>query len=333
MAKRIVFTILLLFLLSCRDSGKPVWHWALESRSYADPVFQDSSIFVVSQKGEVIHGNYKTGERIWSRKVPGEVFASPAVEENRLFIANYPGSVFCWQTDSGQEIWHKEIGEQIQAPLTATKGLLLIPTAGGTLLALSTKSGEIQWSIGGNQKYNTRVVIHDRYLLIGGWGKILYCLKRDGSIHWQFQSASMLTEDAMVSGDTVYLSTYDDYVYALELTTGRKKWEYHAKYPTNAIVMENELLFASEQEIHVLNPNTGKLLRKFQIGIPVTHVYDVSGRCFLASQKLYELDPGTGTLSSRLSLQAPVFKVAFPTGRTIVTDEVRSVFGYSSIHE
>lgn len=47
--------------------------------------------------------------------------------------------------------------------------MLLVPSRTGTLYAFSTKDGQLLWKHPGNLKYNTKVIVKDPYLLIGGW--------------------------------------------------------------------------------------------------------------------------------------------------------------------
>ena len=106
--------LLLLVLIACHNSAKPVWRWTLQSRCYADPVIEGRILYVVSAAGEVIAGETRSGRQIWSQKLPGSIVAAPAVSDSMLLIATQQGHVFALekkkrQADLAKTIFRRRI--------------------------------------------------------------------------------------------------------------------------------------------------------------------------------------------------------------------------------
>lgn len=324
-----ILILLLLFLAACKTSHTPVWHWNLESRTYADPIIDGKTICVVSQAGEIILGEYETGKKVWTRKLAGQILGSPAVSQEYLFAATQEGDVAAFHKQSGNKIWTKHLEDTFSAPLTSAQNMLIAPSQNGRLFALSQNNGELVWQHEGNKRYNARAIHHGSYILIGGWSGGFYCFRMNGTINWKFQGSSRLTEEAVVRKNTVFFPDHDNYVYAFEIPSGKLLWRYGVRNPTNLILAGDELVVGDgETNLYVLQPDSGKLLKKINVRRRIYRIYELHQKCIVVSGNAEEIDIVRTEISPFLSTPEPIFKLAFPKGFIIATGEAFSVYGY-----
>jgi eukaryotic-like serine/threonine-protein kinase len=329
--------IFLLFLLlstfvSCGSSTKVVWKWVLQSRCYAQPILDGDNVYIVSQKGEVISGDIATGKKNWSIMVNGPILADPDFNQDHIFVSTQNGSVIALKKKDGSVFWSANYPEDsFTAPLTVVKEMLLAPSRTGNLYAFSTKDGHLLWKHEGNVKYNTKVIVKDPYLFIGGWNNDFFCFRKDGTVNWKYRASYRIVENALVHNNTVYFDAHDSYVYALEVPTGKLKWRYRADYdqPTEMLLIGNELLFGSNDFLEVLDPQTGKRIRKIKTPQIVDRLYAWNNKCVFVYMNVYIVDPKTGSAEVLIPGKGPFFKIAFGKQHFIVTDENTGVYGYS----
>lgn len=121
-----------------------------------------------------------------------------------------------------------------------------------------------------------------------------------GQVEWQFQTNAPLYAAPSVAGDTVYLSTGDKRIVALDAETGETKWEYPVTGPVNSSpAIAGNLVFVGLRDgrLLALDKLTGTLAWEFQTGdlvygSPAVHqgvVYIGSG-----DFHVYALDALTG---------------------------------------
>lgn len=339
MNRLFLFVLLILAtFLACsqRSSFQSQWQWNLKGRSYADPLIDGSNVYVVSQAGEVIAGNYKDGVKKWTQKMNSAIISSPTISGDSLIVATQSGLVYSLNKNTGAEIWKRALNEGVEAPLTSDQQIIFIPTATGNLHALSAAEGKTVWIHRGSVKFNAKPLLHNSYIFIGGWDGNLISLKMDGTLNWRFKASSKITEDAVGHKNIVYTVTHGDSIYALDVPTGRLLWSYKASYPSNLLHLTERILFGDlKGTVHSLHPLTGKLIAKAQLDRkPIQRIYNCNGQSMVITGKILRFDPPSGQSQIMFSEQPPAFKIACTGDMFIVTDEVYSVRGYlSTVHK
>lgn len=329
--KAIDLLVIALFLAACGCSSDrtPVWQWKLESRSYADPVIDQNKVYIVSQAGEVIAGEYLTGKVIWKRKIDGSILAAPAVSKMALFTATENGNVYALDKLSGNDIWKKHLKDSFLAPLSVASELVILPSGNGTLRAIFQSTGDPKWENTGNKKYNTRAVVSNGYILIGGWGSNFYCVRMDGTTNWTFKTGGILVEEATIFENSVFFSGRDNHVYGLEISTGKLLWRFPVSSPTRTILVDNKIVFGDDRgTLYSVQPENGNLIKKITVRKQISQLYPFGKSCIVVSRQAYEINPNEGRISPLISLPEPIFKMTISNQSLVVTDELYSIYGF-----
>ena len=331
---RIFLILAFLFTVCCKqDPGEPVWKIRLQSRPYADPIIRREKYYVFSQAGEVVCGDARTGKKNWTQKLAGPILGTPAFSEDSLFLVTQDGFVYALDPENGSQKWQIQLKDQFIAPLAIFSDTILLPSETGTLYALSQNNGSEKWRFSGQRKFNAGAQIRGNNVLIGGWNKQFTCLKQDGSANWKLTTAEIITGDPVVLNNSVFFPCYDHFVYAVEIPTGRLLWRFPAVQPSNVVILNQEIIFASGTDLVSVSPDSGKLLRRMKFGKPVSRIYSENSNLFVVARNVYRIRPVDATVSVAIQAPQPVFKLSFGVGMILASDELYSIYGYGKSKE
>ncbi len=119
---------------------------------------------------------------------------------------------------------------------------------------------------------------------------------------WEFETGDAVQSHVTVSGDTVYVSSLDGKVYALNAgKDGKRRWAAATKGPVvSTPVVDGELVYAGslDNTFYAFESSSGKVRWKHDTGSPVFSTAAVAAGtvCFGGNGKIFGLDSRTGSL-------------------------------------
>lgn len=144
--------------------------------------------------------------------------------------------------DGLNPVWTAQIGEGnsraarlISAPVVAEGRVYTIDTR-ATVRAFDVNSGATIWStpVGGDSADTSSLfgggVAYDagRIYATNGLGQVAAIDAATGALAWIVQPAGPLRGSPSVQGDTLYVITQDNQIYALDKTSGERRWNQNA---------------------------------------------------------------------------------------------------------
>lgn len=146
------------------------------------------TVYVGTHDGRLLALSPEDGHRIWEAEVGGPVIASPALAEGRVFVGSMDGRLSAWDAGVGERLWSFDTG----APVTAT------PVSDGRIVLGSSRSYDLHAldAVTGQPVWN-------RYV----W------------FSW------IESTPALVDGVAYVGSSDASRVFALELRSGRSRWQ------------------------------------------------------------------------------------------------------------
>lgn len=98
-------------------------------------------------------------------------------------------------------------------------------------------------------------------------------------ILWQFKTKDSIESAAAVVGDTVYVGSQDEHLYALDLATGKEKWKLKAGPFKVAPGVRGGAVYAGDQDgtFHCLDAATGKPRWTFKVEAEITSAASFAG--------------------------------------------------------
>jgi len=131
---------------------------------------------------------------------------------------------------------------------------------------------------------------------------------------WQFKAEEEIRSTPTVSGKQVFVTVYDNNLYALDADTGQLKW----KYPADDVIAsspvvsepENLVVFGSkDRSLYAVDTRTGRIRWTFQAEAPIYSTPNIQhGHVFVGSDdgRLYAIRVNTGRKAWEASNHDPV---------------------------
>ena len=253
------------------------WEFELEDDAFTNsPVIAGSTVFVASTEGELIALSLDKGKEQWRYSAKNVFLASPSFRNGRIYIGDRKGWVHCVNAANGQAIWGFPSNQIIDKAVNFDGDRVLFTNEDGLLYCLDAKNGKEIWRYQSKaedkneQPLECFPTVVGRFVLLGGCNGYLIVIDLDTgkevrSIELDDSTGSAAAND----GKLAFLGTVGKTVWAIDYTTGRVAWEYHAdkhaaEYRSSAAVTPTRIFVGSrDRRLHAINRVTGKAVWVF----------------------------------------------------------------------
>jgi outer membrane protein assembly factor BamB len=171
---------------------------------------------------------------IWYHSLDTPLLYAPVVDDGRIYLLASDGYLHVLNVLNGAEEWHIPVGGELSSNgLAIARGLIYLALAGHFIAALDANNGQERWRFDTGGLVRAAPLVVGRVLLVSSGANSLWCLDAlTGEKYWIFHSEDALAEfwptrtTPAVSGGLVYVALGASNEFnALDLRTGRKKWE------------------------------------------------------------------------------------------------------------
>ncbi len=216
-----------LFLAGCAGVAQP--------EGWAPPVVTGDALLVQSARGQVALVDPDAGTVAW--RFPAEedganpLYATPIVDGSTFYLAGYDGLVRRMDLVNGApvETWKVQIDDRIVATPVLDGDTLFIPTEHGRIERLNVTSQALAEPI---KTEGRRVwggpVLANGTLYLGDLdrGVTMAVNPVSGETIWEQGAVGASSADLVAAGDTLYVSSFDRSLHALEIGTGAERWDF-----------------------------------------------------------------------------------------------------------
>lgn len=238
---------------------------------------------------------------------------------------------------NGAIAWELQGAGSFGAPAAIEGGIVYAGTSGGVLYAVELATGKVRWRYDAKEELGTRPSVAGGLVLVASLEDTLVAVDaQTGAWRWHHRREHREgftvrgAAAAIVSQGTVFCAYSDGYVSALELTSGKPRWERRVapegKYvDVDGLALAAGRLFAAAYSgaVVALDAETGKPL--WQVSLPDASRIAVTGGAVVvvttSAIKGYSPDAGTMLWSTPMGEGSPTSApllagrwVAVPTG-------------------
>jgi outer membrane protein assembly factor BamB len=228
------------------------------------PVYNNGTLYIVTDFKEVYAINALTGEKKWEKKYPIDLgkATAPIYYNEVVYFGKADGKLYALDALNGNEKWTFKTNGAIDFDPIIYNGMIYFTSNDGNAYAIDAKTGEKKWS----------------YLATG-----------------QFKNPRSLK----VLNKKVFVAN-GYYVLGLNADNGEKIWEVPTKNSVAFITLNNDVVYASGEDIIALDAQTGSKHWSYSVGgiDKVTNSPQVANGLIYcgAYKKLFSLDLKTGLL-------------------------------------
>ncbi|MDQ7825220.1 MAG: PQQ-binding-like beta-propeller repeat protein [Candidatus Eremiobacteraeota bacterium] len=301
-----------------------LWEFSHKGDMVQDPLIAEGAIYISAFTdgliGKTLYAlDAKTGDRMWEIKEK-ERTSGFAVQDGVCYYGSEAEKkLFALDAKTGSKLWEFQAPDGMISDPVVHDGVVYAGDYRRNLHAIDTKTGEELWSFKTRGTVTGRPVVSDGVLYVGCHGKsdmdggAIYALslKKKGlrglltRVLWKERPEGYHGMDMTVRNDTLYLSTEDGNILALDKKNGSERWKSKpweegqklVVYPA-PIVAGNEL-FCSRVDgtLFSLNAETGEKL--WQAPLPGNihkTPQERKGIIYIgcADQKIHAIDGKTG---------------------------------------
>ncbi|WP_276271671.1 PQQ-binding-like beta-propeller repeat protein [Haloarcula litorea] len=289
------------------------------------PVVADGTVVFGADRndGSAVYAcDAETGTRLWET-AGYEGDGAAAVADGVVVVPDY-GSVHAHRLDDGADQWLVEVDEYSSA-VTVTDGVAHVGDSGGTLHAVDVRDGRRRWRWTAETDVTldnfVPAVDGDRVYFTGFDGPLFAVSRGDGTLSWQFDSASTIHTPAVRDG-TVYAADRGRSLYALDADTGDERWAASLPGPSYAApaVDDAGIYAVAEDHVVAVGPDGSDRWRRSLAGAG-SEAPVVAGESLLvpAGQFLVALDATSGAEQWRFRALDRVSSPAVVGNRVLVT--------------
>ncbi|MGQ7275154.1 outer membrane protein assembly factor BamB [Marinobacter sp. V034] len=212
---------------------------------FLQPVISNGVLFAVSEDGELVAVDPKTGDEKWERDLDRSILAGVGADDDRLYVSTRAGELLGLSREDGSEQWSVSLPSEILAPPQSNGSTVVAQTIDGKALAFDAQTGEKRWqydgvipvlSFRGNA---TPTVGSETTLLAFASGQVFALLTETGQPVWQYavgEPAGRTELERLVDVDgtpvlkdgVVYVVGYQGKMAAVDARSGQELWSRNA---------------------------------------------------------------------------------------------------------
>jgi outer membrane protein assembly factor BamB len=265
-------------------NGKELWSRKLKTQLGGGPSANAKMVVVGGTGGELIALAAANGAELWRVRLGGEILAAPTVTDDVIIARTVDGRMHAIEPGDGSARW---VADQ-QPPKLSLRGESAAVIVGdtvyagfdnGRLMAVLLSNGTTVWDVAVAQARGStelqRLVDIDSPLIIDGdelyaasyQGKLERLSRDNGQLSWSRELSSYrgFTLDAT----TVYLSTAEGEVVALDRVTGVERWRQSAllRRQLSGPVLDHGRVVVGDYQgfLHWLNPADGSFVARYRV--------------------------------------------------------------------
>ncbi len=205
------------------------------------PNVANGKVFVADRKGRISAYDALTGRALWSMESKAPVSGGPGSGDGAVFVGTSDGEVLALEEGNGELRWRARVPSEVLSAPTAAHGVVVVRTVDGKLLGLDVREGKRLWAHDSTvpaltlRSTSAPAIVADKVL--GGFasGRLVALSISDGRVLWETVIAEPrgrselerlvdISSEPRVIDQTVYVSSYQGRIAALDVVSGRLIW-------------------------------------------------------------------------------------------------------------
>jgi outer membrane protein assembly factor BamB len=203
-------------------------------------------------------------EPAWKLDTGGRVITAAAVVGGRVFVGSLSGKILAADLKTGAKLWELDTGAPVQCSPAAAGDAVYVGSDSAKFHALGAADGKPIWTYATGGPVQASPAVVGGMVIFGANDHNLYALNRKtGKKLWAFRTGYLLVQaPPVVAGDQIFAGQWVDWLYALDLATGKEQWRNCIPISIEALAFyRDKLWLRTPRQFAEFDPKTGKRLR------------------------------------------------------------------------
>jgi outer membrane protein assembly factor BamB len=310
-------------------SLKQLWTFEAGDSIESSAAIVGETVFVGSQKGELVSLNLKDGSVYWRYKIDAPIGeSSPAYSNGVVYVGDLSGWFHAVNAQDGKKIWAFKAGTEIKSSPVVVGDRVLIGSYDEHLYCLSTRNGSLEWKFKTNGPVHATPSIADGLAFIAGCDSLFRAIRiSDGKEAFNVSSGAYTGASPALRMGSAFYGTFENEVLGVNLSQRKISWRYEhpqRKFPfysSAAVTNDRIVVGGRDKMVHGLTLD-GKAAWTFTTRARVESSPAIaSGRSYVGSNdvRFYVLNLSDGAKVWEFTAGAPLSaSPAIANGRIII---------------
>jgi eukaryotic-like serine/threonine-protein kinase len=304
------------------SSVKPLWSFKCEDEIRGTPTISQGSLYIGSYDNNLYALDAADGKFQWKYPTDGGIVSRPALLDGNVYIGSEDKRLHVVSARSGKVVWTYFTEGPIRSSPRIAEGHIFIGSDDNHIHAVNIASGRMSWRFEMADYIRSTPFVMNDLVYVGCESGDYYAVDFRGELKWRFRAKRAITSSTVGAGQTIFFSSMDSTLYALDPRNGWVIWRYRlgkASISTPCIVDDLVIVGAADGFIYAVEAKSAKEIWRFRTehqvnGSPVA--YKDSIYFGSVDGNLYCLEYRTGRLRWKFGTEGAV------TGSPLVYDDV-----------
>ena len=179
-----------------------------------------------------------SGGAIWVSSGYGNINTTVKSNGGELYFGDDNNKMYSISATNGGLIWSYTTAAQVKSSPLVFGGMSISGSDDNNIycvdmLAGTGQQGLLRWKLPTQERVRSSPAIHipTTTVLIGCHDYNLYAIDHvSGQLKWKYPTGSLITSSPTVVGDNAYFTSYDKYMYCINVRTGNLVWKTNMDY-------------------------------------------------------------------------------------------------------
>ncbi|HNB80842.1 MAG TPA: PQQ-binding-like beta-propeller repeat protein [Chitinophagaceae bacterium] len=238
--------------LYCYDlNGTLVWQYDPLTPCTASPTLVNGKVYVPAN--DRIHAvDAGSGSGVWTSPSAGgiNIQSSPRVSNGLVYFGGENKKIYALQQSDGSVRWEYLTGDRIKSSPLVYGGMCICGSEDFGLYCIDTTSptlppnGELRWKYTTLDRISSSPAVHEasNTIIVGGYDFNLYAIDHvSGLLKWKYPAGSLIKSSPLVYGNYIFFTSYDRYLYCVDVRYGNTVWKSYINGNTDSSPMADDM--------------------------------------------------------------------------------------------
>ncbi len=223
------------------ETGRLLWKFRTFDEINACPSVKEGRLYIGSFDRFMYCIDAENGNLVWRFETQGEIHTQNPflVHDNVVYVASFDNYLYALTAGRGRMLWKFPTGNYGNTASPVLHGNRLYINSRDGFLFCVTLDGKKVWKVTKATMFSMPCIFEDR-IYVGGDDKILHCYGLDGKEIWNFETQGIVWMQPSFHGRTVFFTSWDCNLYAVDVDTHRLLWKFRAAGSPSYVSPPNE---------------------------------------------------------------------------------------------
>jgi outer membrane protein assembly factor BamB len=207
--------------------GEKKWEFNTGGKIWTSPVVEGGVIYISNYEKKLFAVSMDNGSQIWSTELPSSIASSPSVSADTIFVGTFDNRLYALDRTNGSVKWDFHGGNWFWSTPVVKGSTVYAGCLDNRVYAINAGTGEEEWQFVAEAPVVSTPVLTDGLIAVASEAGDIDVLNSDnGDLVRTIDIGSTVKAPLLFDGGMVYVHAGNFCVYAVDVETGQKVWEF-----------------------------------------------------------------------------------------------------------